>query len=141
MISCLAVLLALPVAGEQPDSRNEACPQDVPCKERTVCPRAEQEAELCQSFRGLLSFESASGTKQRRVVIQDWQIGNEETVEIPHEGFLLVHLRAGALTTDIEGEVQKRREDSFWSVPADRRLIVRTERDSAMLQTLELKRP
>lgn len=141
VIFCLAALLVLPIAAQQPGSRDEACPQDVPCPPRTSCIKVEQRAELCKSFRGLLSFRSAGGPMQRLMVIQDWQIGNDETMEIPHQGALLVHLRAGVVATDIGGEVQQRREDSFWSVPADRRLIVHTERDSAMLQTLELKDP
>jgi hypothetical protein len=93
---------------------------------------------VCQCFKGPLSFKSAAGFIEGHVAMQQWQIGNQQTAEIPHEGLLIVHLRAGALVSEIEGEEKtKRREDSFWSVPAGRRLIVYTARDSALLQTVD----
>lgn len=136
MISSFAAFLALPVAAQRSCSRDAACPQDPPCKPG-VCTEVVQEAEICEAFSGGLSFKSAEGLVQGRVVVRDWQIANEQREEIPHQGFLVVHLRAGALVTDIEGERQAWAEDSFWSVPAGQQLIVYTARDSVVLQTVE----
>ena len=69
--------------------------------------------------------------------MQDWQIANEVTTEIPHQGFLIVQVRAGRVVTEIGGERQQWREGSFWSVPADKPLIVHTARDSVVLQTVD----
>lgn len=89
------------------------------------------------SFNGPLSFRSAGELIQGRVVVQDWMIANGETKEIQHQGLLIVHLRGGSLVTEIEGKRKAWREDSFWSVPAGKHLIVQTARDSVMLQTVE----
>jgi len=83
-------------------------------------------------------FNSSAGFVQGRVAIRQWQVGNFQRTEIPHEGLLIVHLRAGALVSEIEGEDKKKwREDSYWSVPAGRRLFVHTARDSVLLQTVD----
>jgi hypothetical protein len=124
VILFLTVLLVLPVAAQQQPSRPD-----------------EQVPQVFDRFSGPLSFNSAQGLVQGKVVMQQWQIANGETEEIPHKGLLVVQLRAGSLVTDIEGKRERRHTDSFWSVPASQRLIVHTEHDSVVLQTVDFYRP
>jgi len=121
----------LPAAAQQP------CPKDEPCSPDNSCPTDEQEPEICKPFSGPLTFHSSKGFVQGHVVMQQWQIANEQTVEIVHQGLLIVNLRAGALVTEIGGERKEWRVGSFWSVPAGERLTVHTSRDSVVLQTVE----
>jgi hypothetical protein len=125
MIPFLAAALLVPSAA------TPACPKGQPC------PTGEPVSPVIDLFRGPLSFKSAEGVVQGCVVMQQWQIANEETTEIPHQGLLIIHLRAGALTTEINGEWKKWNEGSLWSVPAEERLIVHTVRDSVVLQTVD----
>jgi hypothetical protein len=69
--------------------------------------------------------------------MRQWQIANETTVEITHQGFLVVHLHAGALVAEIGDERKEWGADSYWSVEAGKPLIVRTARDSAVLHTVD----
>ena len=122
LISCLAVLLVLPAAGQQ----------------RADCPPERQLAEAHERFRGPLLVGSTEGAAQSCVVMETWQIANESKTEIPHRGFLIVQLRAGSLETETErDERQKWSEGSFWSVPPDQVLIIHTGRDSVILQTVD----
>jgi hypothetical protein len=73
-----------------------------------------------------------------KVVVRQWLIANQQAEEIPHQGFLVINLCAGKLVAVIEGdEPREWREGSFWSVPAGKSLLVRTARDSAVLQTVD----
>lgn len=124
MISCLATFVALP-AVSQP-----VCPNDEPCEIKTM-------PAVCKIYSGALSFRSSKGSDQVGVVMQQWQIANGEVVEIPHQGLLIVHLRAGALFTGNGADRKQWREDSFWSVPASEQLIIHTTRNSVVLQTVD----
>ena len=117
MIPLLAVLLVLPAAAQQQTCKvNEKVPE---ARERFVGPL------------------SSAGLAQACVVMQQFQIANDREVKIPHQGFLIVQIRAGSLFTGVEGNRTEWSEGSFWSVPAGKPLIVYTERDSVVLQTVD----
>jgi hypothetical protein len=101
------------------------------------CPPIEPAPPICERFDGSLSFRSAGDFRQVDVVMRQWQIANETTVEISHRGFLIVHVRAGALVAEIGDKQEEWRADSYWSVEAKEPLIVRTARDSVLLQTVD----
>jgi hypothetical protein len=132
VIPCLTILIALPAAAQLLNLPAKVCTPD------SSCLKEDPEPILCNLFKGMLQFETAGGVVQRRVVLQDWQIANGVTAEIPHKGLLIVHLRSGALATGIGDERQEWKEGSYWSVPAGQSLIVRTARESVVLQTLDL---
>jgi hypothetical protein len=117
MIPFLAVLLVLPAAAQQ-----------------QTCKVNERAPEARERFTGPLS---SAGFDQGCIVMQQFQISNDRKVEIPHQGFLIVQIRAGSLFTGAEGERTEWREGSFWSVPAGQPLIVYTESDSVILQTVD----
>ena len=70
--------------------------------------------------------------------MNQWQVANDETVEIPHEGLLIIHLRAGALTVIIDGRESKLNENTIFSVQPGKRLSIRTDRDSVVLHIVEI---
>lgn len=132
VIPCLTLLLALLVAAQPPNLlAAKVCTPDSSCSEE------DPEPILCSPFKGMLRFETTGGVVQRRVVLQDWQIANGVSAEIPHKGLLIVHLRSGALATEIGNERKEWKEGSYWSVPAGQPLIVRTARESVVLQTVD----
>ncbi|HEX4959452.1 MAG TPA: hypothetical protein VF173_01340 [Thermoanaerobaculia bacterium] len=128
----LTMLFGLPVIAQQLSPAAAICPRDNPCKTDDQAP-----PQICNRYSGSLSFRPAEGPIQGSVLMQQWQIANDETAEIPHQGLLIVNLRAGVLVTEIEGERKQWREGSFWSVPAGKRLIVHTAGDSVVLQTVD----
>lgn len=72
------------------------------------------------------------------VEIRNWTIGGGlklEKLDVPSNGTLVVQLRAGEMTTIIEGERVERREGDFWTVEAGQVMAVETEDDTAILQT------
>jgi hypothetical protein len=73
-----------------------------------------------------------------RVVVRQWLIPNERVVDIPHTGLLVVHLRAGSATTEISGQRTARAEDSMFSVAPGDRLVFDTDRDSIVVQIVEI---
>lgn len=123
---CIAICLALPAASQNP------------CKKNPDCKEESSEPEPFKVYDGLLSIGMNGSIVLKRIVVQNWQIANDVTAEIPHQGWLIVELRAGSLTAEIGNESQKWHTGSFWSVPANHPLIVHTTRDSVVLQTMDL---
>ena len=56
-------------------------------------------------------------------------------------GITIMQLRAGDLTTIINGNRQERHEGEFWTVPAGAQFSIETEDDTASVQTIEIVRP
>lgn len=135
VILFFTAFLALPAAALQ-----QRCLEDPPCPKDDTCPEPKQAPGVCKSFEGRLAFETTAGLVQGCVVVQQWHIANEQRLEIPHQGFLIVHLGAGRLVTDIGGERREWNGNSFWSVEARQSLIVYTDRDSVVLQTVDFLR-
>ena len=76
-----------------------------------------------------------------RVVFRHWNIANDQRVEIPHEGFLLVHVHSGDVMVTAGGTRTERHGDEFFTVPPGVPLIVETSRDSVVLRTLDTITP
>jgi hypothetical protein len=53
-------------------------------------------------------------------------------------GFTLYELRAGKLTTIIDGERQRRREGEFWVVGPRQNIIFETDDDSVVVHTIQI---
>jgi hypothetical protein len=78
--------------------------------------------------------------RELRVVIRNWGLPNGQQIpQFPQEGFLIAQLRAGTLTTVINGERQERHEGEFWTVPTDSSMSVETGDDLASLQTVAVR--
>jgi hypothetical protein len=76
-----------------------------------------------------------------RVVFRHWNITNDQRVEIPHQGFLVVHVHSGDIMVTVDGTRTERHGDEFFTVPPGVRLIVETSRDSVVLRTLDTITP
>jgi len=118
----LALLVAFPLLAQQ---------QRYP-DEKGVPP------QVNQRFKGVLTFKINDRAVNAPVQMSQWHIANDESVEIPHDGLLIIHLRAGALKTRIGTVETQRKEDTYWAVPAGERFVVVTERDSVILHIVEI---
>ena len=93
--------------------------------------------EPVERFSGPLPATRNPALAGARVVFRHWHIANDQRVEIPHEGVLILQLHAGEINVATGGEAQRRRGDEIWVVQPGERLIVETGRDSVMLRTLD----
>lgn len=74
----------------------------------------------------------------RRVDIRLWIIAGHQRLaglRFPFRGVVIAELRAGDLTTIIDGRRVERREGEIWSVPAGSMMQLQTEDDTAVVQT------
>jgi hypothetical protein len=53
-------------------------------------------------------------------------------------GFVVYELRAGKLTTVIDGDQQERREGEFWVVRPDQSITLETADDAVVIQTIQI---
>jgi hypothetical protein len=53
-------------------------------------------------------------------------------------GFVVYELRSGKLTTIIDGRRQGRREGEFWVVRPGENIVLETESDNAVVQTIQI---
>ncbi len=138
----LALILATVAAGcEVRPDESGAVPE---------APREAQEARILppevrprQRFAGELSIRTAEGPRPVRVEIYDWSIsGGQEIDDLPLEtrGFMIMQLRAGEVTTILDGERRERIEDEVWTVREGASLTLVTEDDTAVLQTIVITR-
>ena len=93
--------------------------------------------EPIERFSGPLPATRNPALAGARVVFRHWNISNDQRVEIPHQGFLVVHLHAGEITVISGGGRREREGDEFWTVAPGEPLIVETGRDSVVLRTLD----
>ena len=120
-MALLSLLIAAPaIAQERPGNQEEKVPP-----------------QINERFQGTIAFKTAERAVRARVTMNQWHIANDESVNVPHEGLLIVHVRAGALTTVIGGRETKVKEDTFFSVPPGTPFSIRTERDSVVLHIVE----
>ena len=64
-----------------------------------------------------------------------------QSLGLRSNGITIIQLRAGELTTVINGKRQERKEGEFWTVPAGAQFSVETGDDTATIQTIEIVRP
>jgi hypothetical protein len=111
-----------------------------------VTARADQTVLTRDRFAGEVRLDRASGAIGEAapatgpsVEVRNWSLAGGSRIEdlgIAHEGFALVELRAGELTTIIDGRRDKRLEGAFWTVPPGARMGLETGDDVAVIQTI-----
>jgi quercetin dioxygenase-like cupin family protein len=105
-------------------------------------PAGKESVEIATRFQGSLAL----GSPEKRgdspeVSIRVWTIYDHQRIErFSEQGFIIAHLRAGELTTVINGTRQERREDEFWTVPEGATMSIETDRDTATLQTWAIRK-
>lgn len=130
--ACLALLVAVlipagaplaavvpPVGGEQKSPAGA-----------TETLRPEQRFQLTATV-----LDKAGKTKTIRATERQWEIlGNQRITHFPEQGFLLVQLIGGRVTTVIGGKEQKRHHGEFWTVPAGTPMSVIAVGEDALLE-------
>jgi quercetin dioxygenase-like cupin family protein len=82
------------------------------------------------------------GLKPVTLGIRSWIIPNRQQIQkFPEQGLLVIHVRAGSLTTIIDSKRQVRGPDDSWTVPAGTAMGIETGDDSVILQVITLREP
>ena len=92
--------------------------------------------DMIVRFEGLLAARSGP-LAGAQVSVKHWQIRNSARVEIPHQGFLIVQVRAGEVIVTVGGERKEYNPDEFFTVAAGERLLIETGNDSAVLHIVD----
>ena len=69
---------------------------------------------------------------------------NTNIVELPlraRGGLVVYELRAGKVTTVINGQRQERREGEFWVMSPGKSIVLETDDDSVVIQTIQIINP
>ena len=134
MLFLAAVLMTGALWGQ----KNNAQPQ------REGAPDTQAAAPLLpvQRFEGKAVLKLKTGRAQELpVVLRSWGIhGQQHVAKFPDQGFLVVHLHSGKVVTVINGKEQQRKGGDFWTVPAGATMSVQVKSESAVLQTLAMKK-
>lgn len=73
------------------------------------------------------------------VSVQNWIVNERQKVDalpVQYKTLMVVQVNGGEITTVIQGEKQKRKENEFWTVPAGTAMGFETGNDSASIQTI-----
>ena len=99
--------------------------------------------DVFERFDGSVNLRAPNGsTRVAGVVVHNWGIPNSQTISsFPLQGFLVMELRGGEMTTVIDGERTEREAGSFWVVPERASLTVITGNDTAALQVTAIQKP
>jgi len=77
-----------------------------------------------------------------RVSLHEWTlVAGRDVPRFPADGDLLVHLRAGRVTTTVDGQSTARSEGEFWLVPAGKAMAVRVTTEMATIETINMSKP
>jgi hypothetical protein len=117
-------------------AQQAAAPQPVPSQEGVV------PVSHVERFNGDTTLPLKGGqSRALHVIVEDWGIHGRQRIEkFPQEGFLLVHLLAGKVTTVINGKEQAHNGGEYWIVPVGSSMSVQVTSESASLQTLSVRK-
>lgn len=91
-------------------------------------------------FDGSVHLQSATKGVPRdvSVVARKWIIhGQQHVARFPEDGFLIVHLHSGKVTTVIDGKETAREPGDFWTVPQGASMSVAVTSESALLEIVK----
>ncbi|HLW83773.1 MAG TPA: hypothetical protein VKR60_01080 [Candidatus Sulfotelmatobacter sp.] len=93
-------------------------------------------------FAGKALLKSKNGRPQEvSAVVQNWALHGRIKVEkFPEHNFLVVYLHSGKVTATIDGKPEPHKGGDFWTVPAGATMSLQVTSESALLQTLALKK-
>lgn len=100
----------------------------------------EEAPEAATRFSDLLRLKNASGAVvPLKVEVKEWTVSRSaRPFEMPDQGFYIVQLISGNITTDIAGKSTARHTGDFWIVEKGQRMAVSLKRpqESVRLQTI-----
>jgi len=110
----------------------------IPASDRAQTPQADMVAPVSR-FDGTAQFKGKGGANANaHVTIRQWTIPGKQKMDVPEKGFLLVTLRAGKVTTTINGKEEKRRTDDFWTVPENAKMTVEAAGEAAIVEVISI---
>jgi len=89
-------------------------------------------------FEGNTTTPAKNGATQLvHVSVQSWEIAdqNDAPHEIPLRGVYVAHLLSGAISTTIDGQINKRQPGDYWTVKAGAAMRVKVVGEVAVLET------
>jgi hypothetical protein len=96
--------------------------------------------EVATRFSEILRLKNAKGaTVPLKVEVKEWAVTRSaRPFEMPDQGFYIVHLISGQITTDIAGKTTVRHTGDFWVVEKGQRMAISMKRpqESVGLQTI-----
>ena len=109
-------------------------------RQASVNPLTVQRAER---FQGRATLQDKTGKARAvRLAIYNWTIlGRQHVAEFGEQGFLLVHLYGGKVTTVIDGKKENHATGDFWTVPANMKMMLDTNGEMATLEVTALNAP
>ncbi len=133
---CALMVVAVSVFGGTP----AAAQQDASARPEQK-PEATAAVKPLNRFEGKASFRTKQGkSKELHVVTRNWQIHGRQRIEkFPDQGFLVIHLHSGSVTTVINGKEEKHGGNAFWSVPAGASMSVQVTSESALLEVMSVR--
>lgn len=75
-----------------------------------------------------------------KVALRDWIVRNRQTLSVKTTGMLVMQMRAGeTIVVTVNGQRSERKENEYFTVPADAALTIQTSDDTAVLTVLEVQ--
>lgn len=105
--------------------------------------RATERLSRTDRFLGSVTLKNKAGKSvPLKVSVRTWGItGGREAVPVPEQGFVIVQLHSGKLSTVIDGKAQEREEGEFWVVGPGTKMAVEVTSEAAVLQAMTLQKP
>jgi quercetin dioxygenase-like cupin family protein len=104
--------------------------------------RAAERLSRTDRFVGSVTMRNKAGKSvPMRVSVRTWGIsGGREAIRLPEQGFVIIQLHSGKLTTIIDGKEQEREEGEFWVVTPGAQMSVEVKSEAAVLQAMTLQK-
>jgi len=104
--------------------------------------RATERLSRIDRFVGSVTMKNKAGKSvPMRVSVRTWGItGGREAIRLPEQGFVIVQLHSGKLTTIIDGKEKEREEGEFWIVAPGTQMSVEVKTEAAVLQAMTLQK-
>jgi hypothetical protein len=105
--------------------------------------RATERLSRDDRFAGTVAMKNKAGKSvPLQVSLRTWGIaGGREAIRLPEQGFVVIQLHSGKLTTVIDGIAQERAEGEFWVVRQGTQMTVEVTSEAAVLQAMTLQKP
>jgi len=105
--------------------------------------RAAERLSRTDRFVGSVTMKNKAGKSvPLQVSVRTWGIaGGREAIRLPEQGFVVIQLHSGKLTTVIDGKAQERGEGEFWIVRPGTQMTVEVTSEAAVLQAMTLQKP
>jgi quercetin dioxygenase-like cupin family protein len=109
-------------------------------KPQAQASNAAEAPEVATRFSEVLRARNAKGSAvPLKVEIKEWNVTRaDRAAEISDQGFYIVHLLSGEVTTEIAGKTTARNAGDFWTVEKGQHMAISLQRpqEQARLQTI-----